>query len=140
MIVLLPMKDRSPPTLQHCAKNLHSYALSCKGTWTTKPSATRPALSDLMTVWRSTAPSRVSLPPCSQRWSCAQQGRNPMARPKVMPELVLRNLGHGLLLLTLLSVLQKMKLNTQERYVVAETLRDAADELENPDRRMLVLR
>ena len=57
-----------------------------------------------------------------------------------MPELVLRNLGHGLLLLTLLSVLQKMKLNTQERYVVAETLRDAADELENPDRRMLVFR
>jgi hypothetical protein len=49
-------------------------------------------------------------------------------------DLVFRDLGHGLTVLMLLAAIRKMKLNTEERFAVTETLRDVADELENPER------
>jgi hypothetical protein len=50
-----------------------------------------------------------------------------------MNDLVFRDLGHGLVVLTLLTAIRKLKFSTQqERFAVAETLRDVADEVEQP--------
>jgi hypothetical protein len=50
-------------------------------------------------------------------------------------DLVFRDLGHGLVVLTLLTAIRKLKFSTQqERFAVAETLRDVADEVEQPAR------
>jgi hypothetical protein len=45
--------------------------------------------------------------------------------------LVLRSLGGGMVVLALLAAVQRLRLNAQERYAVAETLRDVADEIEH---------
>jgi hypothetical protein len=47
-----------------------------------------------------------------------------------MPDLVLRNLHHCLMLLSLLALIKKMTLDTEERGAVAALLRSTADELE----------
>ena len=44
--------------------------------------------------------------------------------------LVLRSIGGGVAVLTLLAAIQRLKLNEQERYMLSEVLRDVADEVE----------
>ena len=48
-----------------------------------------------------------------------------------MPDLVLRDLRHCLVLLALVRMVEKMRLDPQERAAVAGLLRRTADEVEN---------
>jgi len=53
-------------------------------------------------------------------------------------DLVFKNLGHGLLVLTLLTAINKLKFSSQtERIQVAECLRDVADEVEHREHALM---